>query len=120
MFLTYAVASRLVYCWLGFLCRLSDEKDEKKFKEVVATFVSSIKKYFKEIKEASAELKQQAVTGVIGIEASKDCWEQICRDFAGELMQTSSGENEDKSFFWKGKVKTAEKYAQLSLCPKLA
>ncbi len=95
------------------MCSLRDEKDEKKFKETVAEFVSSIKEQFKEIEEASAELKQQAVTGVIGIEASKDCWEEICRDYAGELMQTSSGENEDESFFWKGKVKTAAKYAQI-------
>ncbi len=87
---------------------------------MVAKFVSSIKGHFKEIEEASVELKQQAVTGVIGIEASKDCWEKICRDYAPlELKQTLMGENEDKSFFWKGKVKTAEKYAQLSLCPKL-
>ena len=91
---------------------------------MIAKFVFSIKGHFKEIEEASAELKQHAVTGVIGIEASKDCWEKICesmqRDNASDLMFTSNGENEEKSFLWKGKVKTAEKYAQLSLCPKLA
>jgi hypothetical protein len=118
---------RSVWCIVDFgfffLCRLSDEKDETTFKETVGKFVSSIKEYFKEIEEASAELKQQAVTGVIGIEASKVCWEQICRkhDHAGELRPTSSGdsENEDKSFFWKGKVKTAEKYAQIPCAQKL-
>ncbi len=93
---------------------------QEKFKKVVAKFVSSIKEHFKEIEEASAELKQQAVTGVIGIEASKDCWEKICKDNTSEwteMKSTSSGENEDNSFVWKGKVKDAEKYA--SLCPKL-
>ena len=92
------------------------------FKTVVAKFVSSIKEHFKEIEEASAELKQQAVTGVIGIEASKDCWEKICKDNARlieENQEKSKHENEDKSFFWKGKVQDAEKYAQLPLCPKL-
>jgi hypothetical protein len=95
---------------------------QAKFKNVVAKFVSSIKEHFKEIEEASAELKQQAVTGVIGIEASKDCWEKIYVDNTSkwaDLKHTSSGVNEDKSFVWKGKVKDAEKYAQLSLCPKL-
>ncbi len=87
-----------------------------------------MKENFKEIEEASAELKQQAVTGVIGIEASKDCWEKICDNARklkhtsrGEseekLMHTSSGENEDTSFIWKGKVKDAAKYAQPSLVP---
>ena len=109
---------------------------QEKFQSVVAIFVSSMKEHFKEMEEASAELKQQAVTGVIGIEASKNCWEQICKNklhgFQDEerigstllknkmrmnkLMQTLSGEmNEDKSFVWKGKVKTAEKYARLFL-----
>jgi hypothetical protein len=114
VFLTYTVAFRLVSCRFGFLCRLGEEEDETTFKKVVAIFVSSFKAHFKEIEEASAELKQQAVTGVIGIEASKDCWEKICRDCAPKLMPTSRGENEDKSFFWNGKVKTAEKYVQLS------
>jgi hypothetical protein len=96
------------------------ENWQEEVKKLVAKFVFSIKRHFNEIEEASAELKQQAVTGVIGIEASKDCWEKICRHYAPlELMPTSSEENEDKSFFWKGEVKTAEKYAQLSLCPKL-
>jgi hypothetical protein len=89
---------------------------QEKCKKVIAKFVFSIKGHFKEIEEASAELKQHAVTGVIGIEASKDCWEKICRDNASKLKHTSSGENEDKSFIWKGKVKDAEKYAQLSPC----
>ena len=116
--------------WLLFLCRLGDiVKNELSpklpnqlpecWQAEVAKFVFSIKRHFKEIEEASAELKQQAVTGVIGIEASKDCWEKIYNDNASTLGHASRGANEDKSFIWKGKVKNAEKYAQLSLCPKL-
>jgi hypothetical protein len=98
----------------------SEENSTKlQFEEAVAEFVSSMKEHFKEIEEASAELKQQAGTGVIGIEASKDCWEKIYRDNASQLMQTSSGENEHETFIWKGEVKNAETYAQLSLSPKL-
>jgi hypothetical protein len=101
------------------LCRLrkiseDNTQSQEKFEEVVAEFDCSIKKHFKTIEEASAELKQQAVTGVIGIEASKDCWEKICN--ASKLKHTSSGENEDKSFIWKGNVKDAEMYSQLSPC----
>ncbi len=92
VFLAYAVGVPSGLCVdSASLCRLRgivkkskddtnvsrQEEFKKEFKNEVDTFVKSIKKHFKEIEEASAELKQQAVTGVIGIEASKDCWKEL-------------------------------------------
>ncbi len=127
-YLCRRVPSGLLLMWLLFLCRLGDiVKNELSpklpnqlpecWQAEVAKFVFSIKRHFKEIEEASAELKQQAVTGVIGIEASKDCWEKICSDKKkpedSELAATGTGVSRYR------KVEDVEKYAQLSFCPKL-